>query len=44
MGRMPIALGITNQRETVIIWDRKTGEPIDKLFGRIDVQPISAQI
>ena len=28
MGRMPIALGITNQRETVIIWDRKTGEPI----------------
>ena len=22
------ALGITNQRETVLIWDRKTGEPI----------------
>lgn len=22
------AIGITNQRETVIIWDRKTGEPI----------------
>ena len=22
------AIGITNQRETTIIWDRKTGEPI----------------
>ncbi len=22
------ALGITNQRETVVIWDRKTGQPI----------------
>jgi len=24
------ALGITNQRETVVIWDRKTGKPIHK--------------
>ena len=23
-----IALGITNQRETVVVWDRATGEPI----------------
>ena len=23
-----MAIGITNQRETVVIWDRKTGEPI----------------
>ncbi len=22
------AIGITNQRETTILWDRKTGEPI----------------
>ena len=22
------AIGITNQRETVIIWDKKTGEPV----------------
>src|SRR3977135_3388142 len=22
------ALGITNQRETVVVWDRKTGQPI----------------
>ncbi|MGC6517628.1 MAG: glycerol kinase GlpK [Candidatus Puniceispirillaceae bacterium] len=24
----PFGIGITNQRETVVIWDRKTGEPI----------------
>src|SRR5687768_2523830 len=23
-----VAIGITNQRETTVIWDRKTGEPI----------------
>ena len=23
-----VAIGITNQRETVLVWDRKTGEPI----------------
>jgi glycerol kinase len=31
-GRVPakdiLAIGITNQRETTVIWDRKTGEPI----------------
>jgi glycerol kinase len=24
----PAALGITNQRETVVVWDRETGEPL----------------
>ncbi|WP_417309682.1 glycerol kinase GlpK [Devosia sp.] len=24
------AIGITNQRETVVVWDRKTGEPVGK--------------
>ena len=24
----PVAIGITNQRETTIVWDRKTGEPV----------------
>ncbi len=24
----PVAIGITNQRETTIVWDRKTGKPI----------------
>ena len=27
-GRDIAAIGITNQRETVILWDRKTGEPV----------------
>ncbi|MCF8224160.1 MAG: glycerol kinase GlpK [Bacteroidales bacterium] len=27
-GRDIVAVGITNQRETTIIWDRKTGEPV----------------
>ena len=27
-GKLPIAIGITNQRETAIIWDRATGKPI----------------
>jgi len=25
----PLAIGITNQRETTIVWDRTTGEPVD---------------
>ena len=27
-GRLPAAIGITNQRETTVIWDKKSGEPI----------------
>ena len=27
-GSMPIAVGITNQRETAVIWERATGKPI----------------
>ena len=27
-GRRIAALGITNQRETIVVWDRKTGRPI----------------
>lgn len=27
-GAMPVAIGITNQRETAVIWDRTTGRPI----------------
>ncbi|WKW11359.1 glycerol kinase GlpK [Pseudogemmatithrix spongiicola] len=26
----PDALGITNQRETIVLWDRRTGKPVDK--------------
>ncbi len=28
MGAMPQAIGITNQRETTVVWDRRTGEPL----------------
>jgi len=27
-GATPVAIGITNQRETVLVWDRTTGEPV----------------
>ena len=27
-GSMPLAIGITNPRETAVIWDRATGKPI----------------
>ncbi|MBC8086084.1 MAG: glycerol kinase GlpK [Phycisphaerae bacterium] len=29
-GVMPVAVGITNQRETVVMWDRKTGKPVHR--------------
>jgi len=29
-GRDLAAIGITNQRETTVIWDRKTGQPISR--------------
>ena len=27
---VPVALGITNQRETVCVWDRATGRPLHR--------------
>lgn len=27
---VPEAIGITNQRETIVLWDRATGRPVDK--------------
>jgi glycerol kinase len=29
-GRTPVAIGITNQRETVVAWDRRTGRPLSR--------------
>jgi glycerol kinase len=29
-GLKPVTVGITNQRETVVVWDRKTGEPLHR--------------
>jgi len=50
-----VAIGITNQRETTIIWDRKTGKPIHnaivwqdrrtaKMCAELRNQPLAAQI
>jgi len=29
-GELPAAIGLTNQRETVVCWDRETGEPLHR--------------
>jgi len=29
-GQRPLALGLTNQRETVLVWDRATGRPLHR--------------
>ena len=29
-GRKPLAIGITNQRETTVLWERATGEPVHR--------------
>ena len=29
-GTTPVAVGITNQRETVVLWDRRTGEAVHR--------------
>src|SRR3954470_1805501 len=29
-GSAPVAIGITNQRETVVIWERATGRPVHR--------------
>ena len=37
------AIGITNQRETTVVWDKNTGKPVyNASFGRIDVRRIIA--
>ena len=28
LGQQPVAIGLTNQRETAVIWERATGRPI----------------
>src|SRR3954452_8869455 len=29
-GSSPVAIGLTNQRETAVAWDRRTGRPIQR--------------
>lgn len=33
LGNKIVTLGITNQRETTIIWDKTTGEPLYNAIG-----------
>lgn len=30
------AVGITNQRETTLVWDKETGEPLHNAIGKTD--------
>ena len=39
-GRDVAAVGITNQRETTILWDRATGAPVHRAISRLDI-PLS---
>src|SRR5687768_5587978 len=40
------AIGITNQRETVVVWDRKTGKPIHRAIVWQDrrTEPLCAKL
>lgn len=31
-----VSVGITNQRETTIVWDSKTGKPLHNALGRFN--------
>jgi len=33
------AVGITNQRETCVVWDRHTGEPLHNAIGMLEFMP-----
>lgn len=35
-----VAIGITNQRETTIVWDSVTGEPLYNAIGKIVINVI----
>ena len=31
-----VAVGITNQRETTIVWDKTTGKPLYNAIGKVN--------
>ena len=33
-----VAIGITNQRETVVVWDRYTGQPLYNAIGNLELK------
>lgn len=34
-----VTLGITNQRETTVVWDSVTGEPLYNAIGELSTKP-----
>lgn len=32
---LPLAIGVTNQRETTLVWDKETGEPLYNAIGKL---------
>lgn len=32
-----VTLGVTNQRETTVVWDRLTGEPLYNAIGELQL-------
>jgi len=34
----PLAIGIANQRETLVAWDATTGEPVHPAIGTVPCQ------
>lgn len=33
-----VAIGVTNQRETTVVWDHVTGEPLNNAIGNLNIQ------
>lgn len=42
MGSLPVAIGITNQRETTVLWDRASGEPLARAIVWQDRRTVAA--
>jgi glycerol kinase len=38
-----VSVGITNQRETTLLWDRKTGKPLHRVWRDIRTDQLVAQ-
>jgi glycerol kinase len=36
-----VAIGITNQRETVIVWDKYTGQPLYNAIGKFRLKTVT---
>ncbi len=41
LGQLPAAIGITNQRETTVLWDRQSGRPVSRAIVWQDRRTVS---